>query len=235
MRLIGLPFRSPPGVSRSAAFFFLWVFMYLLYLDESGNPDDPADKYFVIGGVAVFERQTFFLSQEVDLIQEKHFPGLPPIEFHASHIRNGKGFWRGIDAPTRDFVLQDLGQALARANNPGVMLFSAAVEKSAAIYGEDAVKLATEQVCKRFDTFLMRRAREHDDPQRGLLVFAESHYQQRAKLWVRGFRELGTQWGVLRNLSDIPYFASTRESRLLQLADFVSHNVFLLYERRDPI
>ena len=70
-------------------------------------------------------------------------------------------------------------------------------------------------------------------PERGLLVFAESHYQQRAKLWVRGFRDLGTQWGVLRNLSDIPYFASTRESRLLRLADFVSHSVFLLYERAD--
>ena len=207
--------------------------MYLLYLDESGNPDDPADKHFVIGGVAIFERVTFFLSHEVDLIQQKHFPGLPPIEFHASHIRNGKGFWRGIDAPTRDFVLQDLAQVIAKANNPGVVLFSAVIEKSASIYGEEAVKVATEQVCKRFDTFLTRRAQEHNDPERGLLVFAESHYQQRAKLWVRGFRELGTQWGVLRNLSDIPYFASTRESRLLQLADFVSHSVFLLYERAD--
>ncbi|MFN2446990.1 MAG: DUF3800 domain-containing protein [Vicinamibacterales bacterium] len=52
--------------------------MYLLYLDESGNPDDPADKHFVIGGIAVFERVTFFLSKDVDSIQEKHFPGRPP-------------------------------------------------------------------------------------------------------------------------------------------------------------
>ena len=207
--------------------------MYLLSLDESGNPDDPSDKYFVVGGLAVFERQTFFLSHEVDQIQDRHFAGRPPIEFHASHIRNGKGFWRGVDAPTRDFVLHDLGQTIANSNNAGVVLFSAAVEKSASVYGEDAVKCATEQVCKRFDTFLTRRAQEHQDPQRGLLVFAESHYQQRAKVWVRGFRELGTQWGVLRNLSDIPYFASTRESRLLQLADFVSHSIFLLCERDD--
>jgi len=204
-----------------------------LYLDESGNPDDPADKHFVIGGIAVFERQTFFLSHEVDLIQEKHFPGISPLEFHASHIRSGKGFWRSIDAVTRNSVLQDLAQVISRANNPGVTLFSAVVEKDAALYGEDAVKFATEQICRRFDTFLKRRANEHKDPQRGLLVFAESHYQQRAKVWVRGFRELGTQWGVIKNLSDIPYFASTRESRLLQLADFVSHSMFLLYERND--
>ena len=207
--------------------------MYLLYLDESGNPDEPADKHFVLGGVAVFERTTFFLSQDVDKIQEKHFPGLPPIEFHASHIRNGKGFWRSVEVSTRNMVLQDLGQVIARANNPGVTLFSAVVEKDASLYGEDAVKYATAQICRRFDTFLMRRAQEHNDPQRGLLVFAESHYQARAKVWVRGFRELGTQWGVLKNLSDIPYFASTRESRLLQLADFVSHSIFLLYERND--
>jgi hypothetical protein len=44
---------------------------------------------------------------------------------------------------------------------------------------------------------------------------------------------MGTQWGVLRNLSDSPYFASPKESRLLQLADFVSHTIFLLYERDD--
>lgn len=81
----------------------------------------------------------------------------------------------------------------------------------------------------------MRRANEHNDPQRGLLVFAESRYQQRAKVWVRGFRELGTQGGVLRNLSDIPYFAGTKESRLLQLADFVAHATYLLYERHDPV
>jgi hypothetical protein len=207
--------------------------MYLLYLDESGNPEDPSDTHFVVAGVAVFERVTFFLSQAVDLVQEKHFPGLPPVEFHASHIRNGKGFWRNVDVPTRGFVLEDLAQVIDKSNNPGVVLFAAVVEKSSALYGEEAVRSATEQVCKRFDTFLTRRAQEHDDPQRGLIVFAESHYQQRAKLWVRGFREMGTQWGVLRNLSDSPYFASTKESRLLQLADFVSHSIFLLYERGD--
>jgi hypothetical protein len=91
-----------------------------------------------------------------------------------------------------------------------------------------------EQVCKRFDTLLKRRATEHDDKQRGLLVFAESHYQPRAKIWVKGFWELGTQWGILHSLCDIPYFAAAKESRLLQLADFVAHALFLMYEKRDP-
>ena len=58
--------------------------MYLLYLDESGNEDDPGDMHFVLGGAAVFERQTFFLSQDLDGLQAQHFPGLPPVEFHTS-------------------------------------------------------------------------------------------------------------------------------------------------------
>ena len=208
--------------------------MYLLYIDESGNPDDPADRYFVIGGVAIFERVTFYLSRALEHLQDARLPGVPPVEFHAAPIRSGTGFWRRIDPAIRNELLDDIGQIIAQANQPGLTLFGAVVEKDAQVHGEDAVKLATEQVCKRFDTFLTRRFKEHNDPQRGLIIFAESHYQKRAKVWVRGFRDLGTQWGILNNLSDIPYFASTKETRLLQLADFVAHAIFLLYERRNP-
>lgn len=208
--------------------------MHLLYIDESGNPDDPADRFFVISGVAIFERTTFFLSKDLEALQTKHLPNVPPVEFHASPMRAGKDFWRRIDRGIREAILADIGQVIANANYRGLHLFAAAVEKDATLHGEEAIKLATEQVCSRFDTFLVRCFKEYDDPQRGLIIFAESHYQKRAKIWIRGFRELGTQWGILNNLSDIPYIASTRESRLLQLADYVAHAVFLLYERRNP-
>lgn len=62
---------------------------------------------------------------------------------------------------------------------------------------------------------------------------SEGRFTARAKIWVRGFHERGTTWGAINNLADIPYFASARESRLLQAADFVAHAVWLLYERRD--
>lgn len=208
--------------------------MYLLYLDESGNEDDPADRYFVLGGAAVFERQAFYLARDLDEIQTRHFPGTPPIEFHASHIRASKGFWRRVPVSTKQQVLVDLSAAVGAANDPGVVLFAAAIEKSDQVYGEAAVERATEELCRRFDIFLMRRHHEFDDTQRGLLVFAEGRFDKRAKVWVRRFRELGTQWGILRNLCDIPYFASTKETRLLQVGDLVAHAVYLLYERRDP-
>jgi hypothetical protein len=207
--------------------------LYVLYLDESGNPDNPADRHFVLGGAAVFEQTTFFLTKEFDNLQRKYWPSSQPIEFHASPIRSGKGFWRNVLASTREAVLDDLGVILKQSNKPGVVLFAAVVEKDAQNYGEDAVKCATEQVIKRFDTFLTRCYQEHNNPQRGLLVFAESHYQKRAKVWVHGFRSLGTQWGVLNNLADMPYFAAARENRLLQAADYIAHAVFSLYEKRD--
>ena len=207
--------------------------MYLLYLDESGNPDDPADRHFVLGGAAVFERQTLYLQQALDQIQAKHFPQSQPVEFHASPIRSGRGFWRSVPEATRTAVLQDLVAAVNAVPPPGIALFAAVIEKSPTRWGEPAVQVATEELCRRFDILLQRRFHQQKDAQRGLLVLAEGRFHQRARVWVEGFRRLGTQWGALRNLADIPYFASTKESRLLQVADLVAHAAFLLYERRD--
>ena len=208
--------------------------MYLLYLDESGNENDPSDRYFVLAGLALFERQTYYLHERLDRVQEKYFPNRPPIPFHASAIRAGRKIWRSVGEEKRQEVLDDVISAITAADYSGLRLYAAAIEKDSETYGEDAVEAATEQVCKRFDTFLARRYHEHDDPQRGLLIFSEGRFDARAKLWVRGFRRRGTQWGSLNNLADIPYFAPMRESRLLQAADFIAHATWLLYERRDP-
>jgi len=205
--------------------------MHLLYLDESGNPADPADQHFVVAGISAFEKNTHFLTVGTEKIQSKHFPQSPPIDFHASHIRAGKGFWRRQKEETRNQVLADIADVLVNSYS-SVRLFGAVVEKDSQLHGDEAIKAATEQVCKRFDTMLKRRLKEGDE-QRGIIVFAESHYQQRARVWVNGFKDLGTQWGLLHSLCDIPYFAPASESRLLQLADYVSHALFLLYERRD--
>ena len=207
--------------------------MYILYLDESGNPDDAADAHFVLAGAAIYEKQTYFTIQALDQIQAKHFPGLPPIEFHASQIRSGSGFWRKVLEETRAQVLADLVAAIRSIDEPRLVLFAGAVRKTAGLYGERAVLAATEEVCRRFDLMLQRRYRERGDAQRGLLVLAEGRFHQRSRVWVEGFRKSGTQYGTLKNFADIPYFASTKDTRLLQVADLVAHAVYLLYEKRD--
>ncbi len=207
--------------------------MYLLYLDESGNENDPNDRFFVLGGIALFERQTYFLSNAIDCLSEKYFPGRQPVPFHASEIRSGREIWRKVGPETRANVLQDLTLEIVRSPSKGRFLLAAAVEKSNVLYGEDAVEKATEEVCRRFDIFLQRQFHNRQDAQRGLIVFSEGRFDARAKIWVRGFHQRGTSWGAINNLADIPYFAAMRESRLLQAADFVAHAVWLLFEKRD--
>lgn len=187
----------------------------------------------MLAGVSAYEQNTYFLTRDIDAIKQKYFPTIPPLDFHVSRIRSGTGFWRNVDKDTRDKVLTDLGQAISASAN-SVRLFGAVVEKSVTLHGDDSIRAAMEQVCKRFDLMLSRRLNEVGDRQRGLLVLAESGYQARAKIWVQGFRELGTQYGILRNLSDSPFFVAAKESRLIQLADYVAHSLFILYERRDP-
>lgn len=208
--------------------------MYLLYLDESGNENDPSNRYFVLAGLALFERQIHHLNQRLERVQEKHFPNQQPIPFHASAIRAGRKFWRSVSEETRQDVLVDVVSAITATDDyGGLSLYAAAIEKDSEIYGDRAVEVATEQVCKRFDTFLTRRYHERGDAQRGLLIFSEGRFDARAKLWVREFRRRGTQWGSIHNLADIPYFAPMQESRMLQAADFIAHATWLLYERRD--
>ena len=99
MRLTGLPSFGVRGFSSSRQSPFLFwraERLYLLYLDESGNPDDPTDRHFVLAGAAVHERQTYWLSRDMEEIQARYFPGVQPITFHASEIRSGRGFWRRV-------------------------------------------------------------------------------------------------------------------------------------------
>ena len=111
--------------------------MYLLYLDESGNENDPSDRYFVLAGLALFERQTYHLNRRLELVQEKHFPNQPPIPFHASAIRAGRQFWRSVSEAKRQEVLDDVIAAItATDDHGGLRLYAAAIEKDSEIYGE---------------------------------------------------------------------------------------------------
>jgi Protein of unknown function (DUF3800) len=162
--------------------------VHLLYLDESGNENDPRDRFFVLGGISLFERQTYFLSQELDRIQERHFPNVQPVDFHASHIRAGKGFWRKVSNPTRQAVLSEIGAAILGSPAAGRTLYAAVVEKSDDLWGEEAVEKATEEVCRRFDIHLTREYHQYKKRQRGLMIFSEGRFDARAKVWVRNFR-----------------------------------------------
>ena len=60
--------------------------MWLLYLDESGSPEQHTN--LVLAGVAVFEGQIFKLSEALEDIASRVMPDAPnPVELHVSELR----------------------------------------------------------------------------------------------------------------------------------------------------
>src|SRR5438128_2512424 len=104
--------------------------MYILYLAESGDENSQTDGHFVLAGAAISERVTYFLSQDLDGLQGRYFPGGPPVDFHASPIRSGKDRWRRVTKPVREKILQDVGSTIAHAVGQGLFLFGAVVSRT---------------------------------------------------------------------------------------------------------
>jgi hypothetical protein len=64
--------------------------MYLLYLDDSGSTTDNSQQYFVLAGLSVFERQGWWISQELEKIAAAFNPADPAsVELHGSPMLNG--------------------------------------------------------------------------------------------------------------------------------------------------
>ena len=51
--------------------------MHLLYLDDSGAVGNANEQYLVLGGVSVFEAQSYWITQELDRLAENINPGNP--------------------------------------------------------------------------------------------------------------------------------------------------------------
>ncbi|MBI4298889.1 MAG: DUF3800 domain-containing protein [Chloroflexi bacterium] len=60
--------------------------MYVLYLDESGTHGADAS-YFVLAGIAAFEREIHWFTQDLNAIQMEYFPHeIAPLHFHAAKL-----------------------------------------------------------------------------------------------------------------------------------------------------
>ena len=213
--------------------------MYVLYLDESGTQGDEAS-YFVLAGLAVFEREIHWYAQDLNDLQSQYFPAVDePVHFHATTLRARESAkleppWDLLTAAQR-YIIKDQVYEFIR-NRQGV-LFGCAVEKSfASLRREDPYERAFEDIISRFDMFLRRRnqqaASEGREEQRGIIVLAESSYERTIGQNARQFQMGGTRWGQLHNVTDIPLFAPAKATRLLQFADFCSNAIYGRYHSR---
>ena len=203
--------------------------MYILYVDESGTAGDSAQKHFVLAGIAVFDRQTWWLSTALDKIVGRVFPQDPDsVELHGNHVFGGKGVWRSLEKQTRISLIKEAFALI----KPSMPLFGIAVER-ARLTGRDPVRYAFEQLCSRFDMYLQRHFLRKGDRQRGLIVFDKTSYETLLQGLAADFRKVGHTWGKIRNFSEVPLFLDSRASRLVQLADLIAYAIFRHVERGD--
>jgi hypothetical protein len=215
----------------SAAFSFSPVFMYLLYLDDAGSPKNPAEEYFVLGGLCVYEAQVDWFSRELDKLATPFNKNPEDVEFHASTIFSRREApWKSLVIDEARGLLKSVLQVAATSYET-TRLFACAIHKQS-FPGADPVALAFEDLCQRFDYFLSRR-RQQGDQQRGMIILDRTTRETSLQQLSREFRKTGTRWGSLKNIADTPFFVDSRASRLVQLADHIAYSVFRRYNTGD--
>ena len=213
--------------------------MFLIYVDESGVVSNPAENVFVLGAASIYENQAYFLTQELDKIQQKWFPSSTvPIEFHASHIRNGIGEpWHSMNKTKRMEILTEICTTIAAANPKGLVLFGIAIQKKS-FQTVDVVEKAFEELCGHTDAYISTTNTQHlatgKDKNRGLMILDSSKYEGQLDKLLLAYRQTGgTSFGKVKNFADAPTFANSATTRLLQIADIVSYAIYRRYEKSD--
>lgn len=197
--------------------------MYLFYVDESGDPNSFAagQKNFVLGGVAIHEGQVRTFTEALDAVQEEVFPTLQfRLEFHASEINAGIERFR-IGRECQDALLDAVYGVIEGAWFPNLIVFITAIHESAVTSPQQALRWCLEDICERFNLFLVRQCNA-GYVSKGLLIMDKSGRWQRVREFMEEFERHGTTHGYLGNIVDVPYFGDSEHTRMLQLADLVA-------------
>lgn len=205
--------------------------MHILYLDESGGPNSwQVQKNFVLGGVAIHEGQIYTLTKEMNDLQEKYFPGIKvPIEFHTTPIRHGKGpHFNKFSEAEREQILDDVYNILHKTYFPNVIAFATSIDISAVKSPMQVTRDCFRDVCQNFNLFLYHQYKKGYWG-KGMLIIDRVRERQYLQIYSE-FKQSDDVEEYLGNIIDIPYFGACRETRMLQLADFIANAVFRYYE-----
>lgn len=206
--------------------------MHLLYLDDAGSVGNQKEDYFVLGGVSVYEAQTDWFTQQLNGLASTIDNSDPNcVEFHASEIFSRRTPpWKGRTKEDAIGIIKGVLRVL-QGSYDTARIFACAVHK-ASYPGSDPVELAFEDICSRFNLFL-RRLSQDGDRQRGILILDQSAHETTLQKMAQDFRKLGTRWGNIQHVAEIPLFVNSKACRLIQLADHVAYAVFRRYNAGD--
>ena len=209
--------------------------MYFLYLDESGDFNNwKVNRNFVIAGVAIHEGQIEKYSQELEALQTEFFPTIRiMVPFHGSQIMAGKEFFSDMTTENRMELFDRLYRVIGNSQFPHLLLFGTVLDITRAESPTKDLGTVFSDVTIRFNSFLTRQF-DVNKPNKGLVVIDQAHEERYRELFSE-FKKQGTLYGSIRNIVDIPYFARSKDTRMLQLADLVAYSLFRLYENRDSV
>ncbi|MHB1955926.1 MAG: DUF3800 domain-containing protein [Sulfobacillus sp.] len=219
--------------------------MYLLFLDESGthSPSSP----FILAGIAIHERDAPHLARRVEgnLTYRLAPAGLNPKDFelHATALKSGKDEWKGIPVDMRFLILGSTYRAITTYEcidkRYPMALFGAVVDGRYS----DRERMAYELVLNKFDEMLDRHRFRGSERQSGLVIHdrrvvaaptgptigSRIQHERRIQEWTRNWQEVAGKVGQLHNFADVPLFADSRSTRLVQVADFVCWSLSRFY------
>lgn len=215
--------------------------MYLLYVDESGS--HAGSDVFVLGGLAVHESDTFRLQAALGTVARSVAPrgtAVELLELHAAEMKEPRRVrwqaarkgrhkvspWESVPDRARFWALNETYRCIASfvPGDPGnpVVAFSVVVDRS---YG-DHKERAYEELLHRFDEFLTRRGHALGGGsvhELGLVVHDRHEASERnVQGWTERWRRVSGRIGRLTHLADVPFFADSTSTRLLQAGDFVT-------------
>jgi hypothetical protein len=212
--------------------------VYTLYLDGSGSHG--TSPVFILAGIALHEQDAYHLQQRFAAPLNRLSGGVDPrdYELHATEIKSPRkptSIWHGVPASKRNAILRSAFGALGTyacidAEKYSCAYFGAVVERSYSDYEERA----WEEVLHRFDEMLTRRAHESGEHQRGIVIHDRSITERRVQDWADRWRLLSGRIGVLTHMTDVPFFADSKASRLLQAADFIAWALWRYYGLSSP-
>lgn len=142
-----------------------------------------------------------------------------------------------MDAPARAKLMSDVYEVIATSR--GLTLFSAIIDKPELMYKYnghvDPYDRAFEGLCTMFNYFLQRMQKRTESVLRGIVVFDESRpsLTKQIRALLAQFQAGGTRWATMTNLIETAFFFDSRNSRIMQIADFCSYAVYRWYEAND--
>jgi hypothetical protein len=215
--------------------------VYLLYVDESGDPGPAGSPYLILAGAALFEGKWLPLERDLRNLIDRYFPAPPkPTEIHLADLRKGKKAFRGLTATQRISLLNDFC-ALALNLLPTELVMFAVIADKAYWFtgnpgktGDDLYAELFEVLSSRFDLFLRRRYAE-GAPNKGILI-ADPHKESLSDALRRNqriYQRHGHRWDALYNLVETVFFLPSNESPGLQLADLAAFAAWRLASAND--